>query len=45
MNIYSMLHEKSRIIETEHLADGIKIICEINEILGTKIMSELHKIN
>ena len=43
MNIYSILHEKSRIIHTEHLEDGIKIICEINEILGTKIMSDLHK--
>ena len=43
MNIYSLLHEKSRIIETENLDNGIKIVCEINEILGTKIMSELHK--
>ena len=43
MNIYSILHEKSRIIETEHLEKGIRIVCEINEILGTKIMSELHK--
>tara|TARA_Y100001935_G_C17308704_1_gene514174 strand:- start:2761 stop:4008 length:1248 start_codon:yes stop_codon:yes gene_type:complete len=45
MNIYSLLHEKSRIITTEHLDSGIKIVCEINEILGTKIMAQLHKVN
>lgn len=45
MNIYSLLHKKSRIITTEHLDTGIKIVCEINEILGTKIMAQLHKVN
>ncbi len=43
MNIHSLLHEKSRIIDTETLDNGIKITCEINEILGAKIMTELHK--
>tara|TARA_A100001015_G_C15040198_1_gene739115 strand:+ start:3423 stop:4670 length:1248 start_codon:yes stop_codon:yes gene_type:complete len=43
MNIYSILHEKSNIIRTENIDNGLKVVCEINEILGSKIMTQLHK--
>jgi GTPase len=43
LHLYSILHEKSTIISTEHLDTHIKIECDINEILGSRIMSELHK--
>ena len=41
MDIYSLLHEKSHILSTEQLESGIKISCEINKILGAKIMNQL----
>ena len=45
MNIYSLLHQNSHIIKVDHLNDGIKITCEINKILGAKIMAEIYKPN
>ncbi len=44
MDIYSLLHEKSHILSTEQLESGIKINCEINKILGAKIMNQLSNI-
>lgn len=41
MEIYSLLHEKSHIISNEQLENGIKIKCEINKVLGAKIMNQL----
>lgn len=45
MNIYSLLHENSHIINIDHQNDGIKLTCEINKILGAKIMAEIHTPN
>ena len=43
MDIYSLLHKKSQILETEQIENGIKVTCEINTVIGSKIMSQLHK--
>ncbi len=42
MSIYNILHEKSNILSTENTQDGIIIKCQINKILGAKIMTQLH---
>ena len=42
MSIYNLLHEKSNILSTENTQDGITIKCQINKILGAKIMTQLH---
>ena len=42
MNIHSMLHEKSQILSMEQSDSAIKITCNINRILGSKIMAELN---
>ena len=43
MDIHSMLHKKSQIIETEHLENSIKITCKINKVIGAQLMTKLHQ--
>ncbi len=43
MDIYSTLRNHGRIIEESTSQIGIKIIVKINQTLGEKIMSQLHK--
>jgi GTP-binding protein HflX len=44
MEIYSKLYQKSRVIRITHLDNKIQMVCEINKILGTKLMNELHRL-